>query len=106
MARPVRQNYPINGDPGYFYTGGEDGTVCMWNKRAANRPAQFVDVCRSNFSCGPVRCLSVWRTTYSIDLLAACFEVDDGQGLKRGNFSCRSCPKELRMRPQIRSVAW
>ncbi|CAM9843940.1 unnamed protein product [Ectocarpus sp. 6 AP-2014] len=65
--------------PSYFYTGGEDGTVCMWNKSAANRPAQFVDVCRSNFSSGPVRCLSVWRTTYSTDLLAACFEVDDGQ---------------------------
>ncbi|CAM9483745.1 unnamed protein product, partial [Ectocarpus fasciculatus] len=66
-------------DPGYFYTGGEDGTVCMWNKSSANRPAQFVDVCRSSFSCDAVRCLAVWRTTYSIDLLAACFEVDDGQ---------------------------
>eukprot|EP00752_Nemacystus_decipiens_P004767 g4338.t2 len=66
-------------EPGYFYTGGDDGVVCMWRGGAGKRPVQAIDVCRSTFSSSPVRCLTVWRTTYSIELLAACLDVDDNQ---------------------------
>ncbi|CAM9491345.1 unnamed protein product [Scytosiphon promiscuus] len=66
-------------EPGYFYTGGDDGTVCMWRKSAATRPVQSVDVCRFTFSCESVRCLKIWRMVYGVDLLAACIDVDDGQ---------------------------
>eukprot|EP00903_Cladosiphon_okamuranus_P008160 g7859.t1 len=69
-------------EPGYFYTGGEDGVVSMWHMGAGKRPIQAVDVCRSMLSSNTVRCLTIWRTTYSIDLLAACLDVDDNQELE------------------------
>lgn len=53
--------------------------VCMWRMGAAKRPVQSVDVCRSTLSSNTVRCLTIWRTTYSVDLLAACLDVDDSQ---------------------------
>lgn len=66
-------------DPGFFYTGGMDGTLCMWRKGSTDGPVQSVDICRSMFHADSVLCLALWRTGYGLDLLAACIELDDKQ---------------------------
>lgn len=53
--------------------------VCMWRKESMARPVQSVQLRRSILAVESIQCLVIWRTTYSLDLLAACVELDDTQ---------------------------